>query len=118
MGPINFKFNDLAEAQSLSDVVEQKFAALERFLADGAAVTCDVEFVKVAARQSGAVHKVEANLMVDGTLFRAEATEESFEKAVDEVRDELDKELRRAKTKQETKEKQAGRDFKEQMLGQ
>lgn len=118
MGPINFKFNDLAEAQALSDVVEQKLAALERFLPEGGAITCDVEFEKVAPQQSGEVHRVEANLMVDGTLYRADATEESFEKAIDEVRDELDKELRRAKDKQGTLEKQAGREFKEQMLGE
>jgi len=62
------------------------------------------------------VHRVEVNLMVDGALFRADATENSFELAIDEVRNELDKELRRAKDKQVTMDKSAGRAAKEQML--
>jgi len=57
-------------------------------------------------------------LLKDGTLFRAEATEESFEKAIDEVRAEIDKSLRRAKEKHATLDKQAGREIKEQMLAE
>lgn len=113
---INYKYNDLAEAQELASVVDAKFAAFEKYVAD-AAVTCDVEFEKVTAQQQGKVFRVEANVMMDGKLYRAEATEESFEAAIDEVRDELDKEFRRAKDKQATLQKQAGRDMKEQLLG-
>jgi len=113
---INFKFNDLHEAQALAEVVEQKCVAFEKYIRAGAALTCDVEFQKVAPQQNGVVYQVEINLSVDGTLFRAVATEESFERAIDVVRDELDRELRTAKEKQETKDKQAGREMKEQML--
>lgn len=113
---INFKFNNLPEAQTLAPLVDQKMAAFEKYLHSNKPVTCDVEFEKVATQQSGQVHRVEVNLMINGTLFRAEATEESFEKAIDEVRDELDKELRRSKEKQETLDKQAGREMKEKML--
>jgi len=113
---INYKFNDLAEAQALTELIEQKCAAFEKYLHDNQSVTCDVEFEKVAPRQNGQIHHLEVNLNIDGSLFRAEATEESFEKAIDEVRDELDKELRRAKEKQVTRHKQAGREAKEQML--
>ena len=98
---INYKFNDLNEAQALTDIVEQKLASVEKYLRKGGSGTCDVEFSKVSAQQNGQIHRVEINLLVDGTLYRAEATEESFEKAIDEVRSELDKELRRAKEKQE-----------------
>ncbi len=113
---INYKFNDLVEAQSLTDVVEQKLAAFDKYLHGNGSATCDVEFRKTAPQQNGQIHHVEVNLVIDGTLFRAEATEESFQKAIDEVRDELDKELRRAKEKQETLSKQAGREAKEQMM--
>ena len=114
---INYKFNGLAEAQALTGVVEQKCATLEKYLRDNEEVICEVEFEKVATRQNGQIHRLEANITVNGSLFRAEATEESFEKAIDEVRDELDKELRRSKEKHETLNKQAGREAKEQMLG-
>ncbi|MEN9922158.1 MAG: Sigma 54 modulation protein / ribosomal protein [Candidatus Parcubacteria bacterium] len=113
---INFKFNDLNEAQALADVVEQKCITLGKYIHDHQAVTCDIEFEKVAPQQNGQVHRVEVNLQVDGTLFRAVATEESFEKAIDEVREELDRELRKAKERQETLMKQGGREAKAQML--
>lgn len=113
---INFKYNDLKEAAALSNVTEAKIGSLAKFLSGEESVTCDVEFEKVAPQNSGDVHRVEVNMMVDGTLYRADATESSFEKAIDEVRDELDKEMRRAKDKQVTLDKDAGRAAKEQML--
>jgi|AntRauTorckE6833_2_1112554.scaffolds.fasta_scaffold12679_4 ribosomal subunit interface protein len=113
---INFKYNNLKEAAVLSDLVEQKMQTLTKFLNESKSITCDVEFEKVAPHKTGQVHRVEVNMMIDGTLFRAESTEDSFEMAVDEVRNELDKELRRAKDKQVSHHKQAGRVAKEQML--
>jgi ribosomal subunit interface protein len=113
---INYKFNGLAEAPALTDIVEQKCVTLEKYLRDHGAITCDVEFEKVAPQQNGQVHRVEVNLKVDGNLFRAVATEESFEKAIDAVRDGLDQELRHAKEKRETLVKQGGREVKEQMM--
>jgi len=106
---INYKFNHLEEASSLTDLVEHKLSSIEKYLHGEELVICDVEFNKVAEQQNGEIHRVEVNLMVEGTLYRAEATEESFEKAIDEVRAEIDKEMRRAKNKQITKDKQAGR---------
>ncbi len=113
---INYKFNNLEEAQSLTDLVERKLSSIEKYLHTEESGTCDVEFSKVAAQQNGEIHRVEVNLRVEGDLYRAEATEESFEKAIDEVRAEIDKEMRRAKDKQVTKDKQAGREAKEMML--
>jgi ribosomal subunit interface protein len=113
---INFKYNDLQEAVVLADLVEQKMHSLTKFLNESQSITCDVEFEKVAPQNAGQVHRVEVNLMVDGTLFRADATENTFEMAIDEVRSELDKELGRAKGKQATLDKDAGRAAKEQML--
>lgn len=114
---INYKYNGLEEAQTLAPVVDQKLSVLAKYLHGNETVTCDFEFEKVAAQQQGRVFRAEVNLLIDGTLYRAEATEESFEKAIDEVRDELDKALRRAKDKQVTTDKQAGRAAKEQLLG-
>jgi len=113
---INFKFNDMPEAQALADLVQQKYETLEKYLHGDESVSCEVEFEKVTPQQNGQIHHLEVNIKIDGTLYRAEATEESYEKAIDEVRDELDKELRRAKEKQATLKKQAGREAKEQMM--
>jgi ribosomal subunit interface protein len=110
---INYKFNSNEEAKSLAIVVDQKIAALEKYYDPEAKLVCDVEFDKVGNHQSGRVFRVEVNFSINGKLYRAEATEESFEKAIDEVRDELDKELRRAKDKQHTLDKDAGRELKD-----
>jgi ribosomal subunit interface protein len=114
---INFKFNDLPEAQALRSVVEQKCATLGKYLNDAGSIVCDFEFSKIAPRQHGQIYHTEANVAVDGMLYRAEATEESFEKAIDKIRDELDRELRVAKERQNTRLVQGGRKVKEQLLG-
>lgn len=113
---INYKYNGIAEGERLSELVDQKLAPFSKYLHGSEAVTCDVEFEKVAEHHQGNIFRVEVNLLIDGTLYRAEATEESFEKAIDEMRNELDKELRRAKDKQVSMDKRAGREAKEQML--
>lgn len=112
---INFKFNGLEEAQKLTDVVSSKLEPLDRYIKDRPA-SCRVEFEKVAPQNNGNVHRVETNLTVDGELYRAEATEESFMAAIDEMRNELDKELRRDKSKKIDNSREAGRQAKDQML--
>lgn len=112
---ITYKYNGIEEAKALASVVDQKFASLEKFIGDHTAVTCEVEFEKIAAHQHGRFHRVEANISVNGTLYRAEATEESFEKSIDEVRHGLEQELRKAKDKQHTLDKDDGRAFKDRL---
>ena len=113
---ITYKCNGIEEAKLLASVVEQKITPLERMISETASVHLEIEFEKLTTQQHGRIFRVEANLSVDGTLYRAEATEESFESAIDEVRNELDKELSRAKDKQITLERVAGREVKEQLL--
>ncbi len=113
---INYKFNDLAEAQALTDLIEQKCSVFEKYLHGDEAVKCDIEFEKITPQNSGKIFRVETNLLIDGTLFRSVATEDSFERAIDVMRDELDRELYRAKEKHETLKKQGGREMKEKMM--
>ena len=109
---INFKFNGIEEAKLLVDVVEQRFNTLQKMVPDGAVVVCEVEFERVSAHQHGRIYRVETNLSIDGRLYRAEATENTFEEAIAKIRDELDYELSRAKDKQDTLHKRAGRALK------
>jgi len=111
---INFKATNAEISDDLKDVVEMKFSSLEKFIGEVPAI-CDVEFEKMTAQQTGSVFRMEANLEVDGKLYRAEATMDSFEKAIDEVRSELDKELRRSNSKKETMLKRGGRKIKEML---
>jgi ribosomal subunit interface protein len=109
---INFNYNGHQEAQNLSDTAEQKLETLQKFISEDQSVICDGEFDKVAANNKGAIFHFSVNLQVDGQMYRADATEESFEAALDEVRDELDKKLRRTKSKKDSLGKKAGRALK------
>ena len=113
---INYKYNHLAGTKELTELMDQKIKALEKFIPEEAAVVCDVEFEKEGTHHNGKIHRVEANLSINGTMFRAEATEESFERAVDVVRDELNRELRSAKDKSDTLLKRGGRELKSMMI--
>ena len=114
---INFKATNTNLEPTLTDLAERKYTALEKFWSDDAQVFCEVEFDKVTSRNGGPIHRVEVNLTVNGKLYRAEATMESFEEAIDEVRDELEQELRRTKEKQDTLVRKGGRQMKERILG-
>lgn len=112
---IQFKATNTELDQTLTNLVEQKFASLDKFFEDDAHMHCEVEFEKETAHQSGNHFRVEANLTVGGTLHRAEASEENFEKAIDTVRNELDKEIRRTTSKKETLFKKGSRAVKDMM---
>jgi ribosomal subunit interface protein len=109
---INYKYNGIEEAKSLTGVVEQKLSGLQKLIPSNAAVVCEVEFNRNTSHQHGKVCRVEVNLSINGILHRAEATENSFDEAIDRVRDELDGDLSRTKDKKDTLAKRAGRAFK------
>lgn len=112
---IKFKATNTELVEELQDLMDRKLRSLEKFINDETDLNCEVEFEKVTAQQTGDVHRVEVNFYKDGELFRAEATEDSFEKAIDEVRDELDKEMRRAGKKQSTLIRRGGRAIKDML---
>lgn len=109
---ITFKHTNSNDSR-LEDLVNRKFDSLERYVGDETDVRCEVEFQKEAPRQSGKLFRVEANIWLRGTLFRAEDTNDSFEKAVDAVRSELDAEMRKAHDKRGSVMRRSGRKMKE-----
>lgn len=113
---ITYKYNNLEEAAKLAPVVDQKMSALEKYLREGEAVTCEVEFEKVASKNNGQINRLEVNLTVNGALYRVETVESSFLEAIDKVKDELDRELSQTKDKHVTLSRKGGRDAKQQML--
>ncbi len=114
---IQFKATNVVIDTAWQDLVEQKFQSLEKYVGNETDAKCDVEFEKETGdhHNSGNLHRVEANLFLHGKLYRAEASEETFEKAIDAVRSELDRELARFNERRETLIKRGGRKLK-QML--
>ncbi len=115
---IVFKFTQTPVVHQLEDLVTQKFQSLERYVGGKPDARCEVEFVKVAPHQHGEIYQVEANIWVDGVLYRAEAVAENFEKAIDGVRSELDTELGRARTKRMSLFRRGARKMKAMMRGE
>jgi len=112
---ITYKHTNTHPDEELQNVVEQKLRSLEKYIGSETDIKCAIEMEKTGGKQTGLTHRVEANFWLAGTLYRAEATEESFEKAIDEVRDELDKEVRRAHKKRNSLLKKGGRKIKDMM---
>ncbi len=115
---INYKFNTVERAEALAILVDQKFTPLEKYLVSPDTAVCDVEFEKVTHHQQGNVCRVEVTLKAGGVVYRAEATEETFERAIDVVRNELDTELVRSKQKTESLSRKMARKIKAAVLGQ
>ena len=112
---IQFKATNTEMIGELQDIMEMKLHSLEKYIGDETDLKCAVEFEKVTAQHSGQIYRVETNLHVGGKLYRAEATETTFEEAIDEVRNELDKEMRRSNKKHETMVKKGGRIIKDML---
>jgi len=112
---INFKATNADVSDHLKDITENKLSTLEKFVGEAPAV-CDVEFERITNHhQNGNIHRVEVNLELNGKLYRAEATEETFEKAIDEVRADLEHELHSRQGKRETMVLRGARRMKEMM---
>ncbi len=108
---VTFKHTDTDVDYNLQQVLTTKLEALYKYLEEPTLI--EVEFRKEAPKNSGHVYVVEINCSVKGTLHRAVATEESFEKGIDKARNELDKELRRAHKKRNSLFKKGARKIKD-----
>ncbi len=112
---IKYKATNTVLQNHLQELVEEKFKTLDKYIGSETDVSCEVEFEKEAPHQNGDVYRFEANLWLKGKLYRAEATESNFEKAIAHVRSELDTELLRSHKKGESMIRRGGRKVKEML---
>ncbi len=111
---IHFKVTNAEVNNYLKQLVADKFESLKKFIGE-APFVCEVEFEKVTHHNTGDIYRLETNLEVNGKFYRAEATEDSFEKAIDAVRSDLERELRHQNTKRDTMLRRGGRKLKEML---
>jgi ribosomal subunit interface protein len=98
-------------------LIEEKLTSLQKFTKSSstpAQLECEVE-ESIAVERAGAKFRAEANLSVDGKLYRAEAMGPTLEGAVDKVRDELARELRHARGKERNLFKRGGAAIKKML---
>ncbi|MEZ4195640.1 MAG: ribosome-associated translation inhibitor RaiA [Candidatus Paceibacterota bacterium] len=112
---ITFKHTNTETDSRIHDLVSQKLATLEKYVSPDEEVRVEVEFEKEASHKSGPICRVEVNLWVAGTLYRASTTEESYEAAVDVVKSELDQEMKKAHKKKHSLIRKGGRMIKDMM---
>ena len=112
---IQFKATNVHMEGKWKDQATKKLSALTKFLGNQTDVSCQVEFERMTAHQSGDVCRVEANLYANGKMFRADALEHTFENAIDVVRKELERELSKAHQKHDTLIKRGRRKIKEML---
>ncbi len=112
---INFKITNTTIPDPLKNVTESKLRTLEKYIGESPTI-CDVEFERITNHhQQGNINRVEVNLEINGKLFRAEATSDSFEKAIDNVREELQQTLDSHRGKQDTLLRRGARKMKHLM---
>ncbi len=112
---IKYKATGTELQTHLQQLVAEKFKTLEKYTKVDTGATCEVEFAKAAPQQHGEVFRFEANVWIKGKLYRAEATESNFEKAIAEVRNELDSEMLRFHKRKENMIRRGGRKIKEML---
>ncbi len=113
---INVKSSNIEISPGLSTLLDEKLQSLDKLLPTGETATnCEVEVEKLPEHQSGKIYRAEVNLAVRGKLYRAEATEESIEKAIDIIRDELRHELTKSNEKRESLFRMGRRKIKEML---
>ncbi|HYE23183.1 MAG TPA: HPF/RaiA family ribosome-associated protein [Candidatus Paceibacterota bacterium] len=100
--------------QAVTDKAQKKLLGLKKYLGtDADTARAYVELGReTTAHQSGRIWVARINFSTRGTLYRAEATEETIENAIDEASNELAKELRRAKRMRVNLFKRGGLMFK------
>jgi ribosomal subunit interface protein len=112
---ITFKHTNSDTDSRIHEFVRQKLVSLEKYVADGVEARVEVEFEKVASHKSGPICRVEVNVWVDGSLYRADNTQETFEAAIDVVKDDLDHEMKKAHKKRNSLFRKGSRKIKEML---
>ncbi len=112
---INTKTKNFQMTAEIEEKLNKQLISLEHFLPRKAAdMVCDVELEKVTEHhQTGKIYRAEITLKINGTVLRAEATEETMENAIDRMKNEIKEELRRTNSRSESLMRRGARRAKE-----
>lgn len=112
---IKFKHTNTEPNYELQTLITDKLQTLNKYLTHAKDMRLEVELEKQNSQHKGNIYRMEVNLWRSGILFRSEATEESFNKALDVVRADIDKELERFHDKRMSLFKKGARRIKQLM---
>ncbi len=100
----NIKATNIELTPAISDYIEKKFSAFDRFVNDTqGGAHCDVEVGKTTRHhRQGDVFRAEVNLRVSGQGFYAVSEKDDLYAAIDEVKDEIVRQITGHKDKSTT----------------
>jgi ribosomal subunit interface protein len=100
----NIKATNMQLTPAISNYIEKKFSAFDKFVRDGAGSTrCDVEVGKTTHHhKSGDFFRAEVNLHTSGQNFYAFVERDDLYAAIDEVKDEIIRQIKSRKEKSTT----------------
>lgn len=94
------KSRNLDKTSSIESYLSKRLEPVGKLISDGSTVFCEVELAKTTDHHlKGDIFYAEANLTVDGTLYRSTAEAETIEAAIDEMQATLVREISRDKKK-------------------
>ncbi|MBU1292761.1 ribosome-associated translation inhibitor RaiA [Patescibacteria group bacterium] len=114
---IHFKGTNYELPASVSKYAQRKIGSLKKYVKKSEEVVQVYVELEKEAHTSGPTWRAEINFDLDGALFRAEALEESIEKAIDTTVQELSTTLRRSQKKKQDLARQGGATIKSLLRG-
>jgi putative sigma-54 modulation protein len=99
----NIKATGIEITPAISDYVERKFSAFDRFVQDENSSLCNVEVGKTTNHhKQGDVFRAEVNLRISGKNFFAASEKDDLYAAIDEVKDDILREITTEKDRSTT----------------
>jgi len=97
---INIRANNLKLTPAIQAYIEEKMAAVEKFLGNIQVINCDFEVeLTTKHHHKGDIFRAEVNLEVAKNLLRVEKLEADLYKAIDKVKDHLIELIKKYKEK-------------------
>jgi len=104
---INIKATNLSLTPAIRSYIEEKMAAVEKFLGSVEIINFDFEVeLTTKHHHKGEIFRAEANLEIAKDLLRTEKLESDLYKAVDKVKDHLIDLIKKTKEKRIAKRRQ------------
>lgn len=119
---VNFhiKTKNMDLTPDVSAQVHEKLSVVEKFLSPvgDQQILAEVEVgLDSKHHQKGDVYRAEANVSVDGAVYRAAVKAETITAALDNLKDEISKVIRRSQSKKDALYKRGGRMIKKLFTG-
>ncbi len=114
----NITASNIEITPAISDYVEKKFSAFDRFAQDPNSALCNVEVGKTTKHHKhGDVFRAEVNLRISGKNFYAVSEKDDLYAAIDQVKDEILREITSEKDRSTTLMRRGALKFKNMIKG-